>query len=325
MKKSSLWMRICARFTDYSILFGIGHLISLVIPYEITALYYWILALAVPLIFIPVEALLLTYKGTTPGKALFGMRVKGSKDLLSFKEALKRALLIGKRPGEVVQTEPTLFRLISAYAVTAALLSFSILSQNIITNYTIGCERQQKVSGWLHFVSEEAGFRVSFPTKPKVEEKEVELPRTSGSVSYNEYKSQPSDVTYSVSYIDIPKKWSFVSSNRILKGVLNVVLKLEEGSELIDKEFVMHGEYPALNFHFSKGADEVVGRMIRVGQRLFKLTVSYPISLAEKPVPKEFIDSFGSSPAEVKVAQEIAQPKIDEAALPAPELVEQKE
>src|SRR5579872_5602205 len=165
MKNNSLWMRICARFFDYSLLFGIGHLISLVIPYDITALFYWILALSVPLLFIPIEALLLTLKGTTPGKDLFVMSVKGEgKNSLTFKEAFKRAFFIGKRPGEVVQREPTLFRLVSAYAATAALLSFSILSQNI-TNYTIGCERQQKVSGWLHFVSEEAGFHVSFPTK----------------------------------------------------------------------------------------------------------------------------------------------------------------
>lgn len=296
----TFFSRFCARTIDYCLFFGLGLLVSLAIPFDANALFYLVAALATPVLFIPFEAILLRVWGRTPGKALF--RISLSK--LSFGQAFRRALLFGKRPGSFTQKKPHPLRIVFGYALTMALLGFSLFSKNI-TEYTIGFAQQQKVSGWVHYAAKDAGFNVSFPTKPQIEAKELALPRSSGSVNINEYTSQKgSNVTYSVSYMDLPKKWAFVSSRRILRGVFDVLLKLESAGELTSKEFGNYNEHTALNFTYKKGDDEVVGRLIRVGQRLFKLTISYPASTPDRPISHEFLDSFAletgqpSAPAE---------------------------
>lgn len=287
----SILTRICARAVDYCLLFASGVLLSLALPLEISNLFYLVYALTVPGLFIPLEALLLKTWGTTAGKAILGITVlhkDGNK--LSFKEALKRASFIDKRPGTLLQDDPGLLRRFMAYGIAVALIVVSALSKNI-TDSSIGGEKAQRVSGWVQYSAKEAGFKVDFPKDPVVESKEVSS--AEGAVNYNEYTSEgKSKVTYSVSYIDIPKKWGFVSSKRILKGVLDVLMKLDPETELLNKAFAAHGEHSALNFHSKKGEEEVVGRLIRVGQRLFKLTITYPTATPEHLVTHTFLDSF---------------------------------
>jgi hypothetical protein len=49
-----------------------------------------------------------------------------------------------------------------------------------------------------------------------------------------------------------------------------------------------------MNFHYKMGDDEVTGRLIKVGLRLFKLTITYPSSTDEKHISMAFLDSFDS-------------------------------
>lgn len=287
--RPSLLSRACARVIDYCLTFGVGLLLSLVLPFDVNPLFYLLFGMAVPPLFVPLEALFLSKWKTTPGKAFFGIALS---EKPSFKQAFQRAFFLKKRPGVLKQTPPPLLRIVLGYAITVALLTFTVMSKQL-TEYTIGFEQQQKITGWVQYSSKEAGFHVHFPTDPLQEAKEVELPHSSGSVNYNEFKSQTGPhVTYSVSYIDLPKKWSFVSSKRILRGVFDVLFKLESASELFGKEFTTHKSHAAMDFHYKKGDEEVVGRLIRVGQRLFKLTISHPASATDRPISHEFLESF---------------------------------
>jgi hypothetical protein len=126
-----------------------------------------------------------------------------------------------------------------------------------------------------------------------MESKEVTVPNTDKSVNYNEYTSQHAkNVSYAVSYIDLPKKYGFVSSKRILKGVFDVMLKADKESTLISKDHTGHKQYGALDYRLKKGEEEVMGRLIRVGKRIYKLTVTYPPSVADQLPHKEFMGSF---------------------------------
>lgn len=287
--RPSLLARACARVIDYCLVFGFGLLLSLVLPFDVNPLFYLLFGMAVPPLFVPLEALFLSLWKTTPGKAFFGISLS---EKPSYKEAFQRAFFLKNRPGVLKQIPPPLFRILLGYTVTLALLTFTILSKQL-TEYTIGFEQQQKITGWVQYSSKEAGFHVHFPTDPQQEAKEVALPHSSGSVNYNEFKSQTEPhVTYSVSYIDLPKKWSFVSSKRILRGVFDVLYKLESANELFSKEFTVHKSHSAMDFHYKKGDEEIVGRLIRVGQRLFKVTIAYPASLKDRPIAHEFLESF---------------------------------
>jgi hypothetical protein len=286
--------RFCARLIDYCLFYVFIEVFSLMLPLEIKEYFYFIFAIVAPLLWIPVEAILLSTWGTTIGKMLFQMVVRGKgKEKLKFKDAFKRACFLSPRPGKITTYRFSILQALFTYVLTIGIIGFSLLSKPIM-DFSIGMEKQQTTEGWVQYFSEEAGFRVNFPNNPELESKEVELPSTNRSVNYSEYKSQQDKhVTYSVSYIELPRKWGFVSSKRILKGVLDVLLKLEPDAQLLEKEFAMHkNNYSALDFHLKKGEEEVAGRLIRVGYRLFKLTVIYPPSVADKLLNHEFIESF---------------------------------
>lgn len=87
-KQPNPWLRLIARFFDYALFFTILYFIprppswpsfGKLVPIEFFA---WI----------PFEALLLAFCGTTPGKWLVGVDVKVAGKKLCFKTALKRSL-----------------------------------------------------------------------------------------------------------------------------------------------------------------------------------------------------------------------------------------
>lgn len=301
LKKPSILARFCARLTDYCLLFGLGVLITLILPLEVNTIFYLVLATAVPLLQVPIEAYLLSSWGTTPGKALFSIIVRSHTGLkLSLQESYKSARF-SKNSGILLQGKMGFLHKLCAYLFVIMLAVFSIFSKPI-TEAKIGGKQQQKVAGWVSYISEEAGFSVHFPKNPTVIAKEVEHPSSKNPVNYNEYTSESDpEVVYTVSYIDLPKKYGWVSSKRILRGVLDILMKLEPGSKLIKKEFVEHDAYPAVNFHYQKGESEVLGRLIRVKHRLFKLTISYPTSKVDKIAPSyEFFETFNALKSESK-------------------------
>jgi hypothetical protein len=77
------WTRLFARLFDYAIIYAAGHFIPLFsnkfwIPWQ-------------PLVWIPIEAFLLTTWGSTPGKYLLHLKVTPK---LSFRDAWKRSVLV---------------------------------------------------------------------------------------------------------------------------------------------------------------------------------------------------------------------------------------
>src|ERR1051326_6135030 len=91
----NLWFRALARFCDYCLFYLTLGAITLFLPFFYGPLFYYLLALAVPVLWAPLEALLISKWGTTPGKALLGLSVRdpfGFK--LSFSASLRRAFFL---------------------------------------------------------------------------------------------------------------------------------------------------------------------------------------------------------------------------------------
>src|SRR5512147_1369147 len=107
--RPSLLSRACARLIDYCLAFGFGLLLSLVLPFDVNPLFYVLFAMAVPPLFVPVEAALLSKWKTTAGKAFFGISLDRK---LSYKEAFQRAFFMKKRHGVLQQTKPRLVRVL---------------------------------------------------------------------------------------------------------------------------------------------------------------------------------------------------------------------
>ncbi len=62
--------------------------------------------------------------------------------------------------------------------------------------------------------------------------------------------------------------------------------------KILEKEIIHHNGNTALSYHLKQDGKEVKGRFIIVGNTLYRMTVTYPSSVAEKIDPKSFLDSF---------------------------------
>lgn len=296
LSKNSLGMRAWARFCDYCLLFFAMGVVTLFLPYFYSPFFYLFLAISVPLCWVPIEAFCLSKWGTTPGKHLFGIAIsQESGDKLSFSQALKRSFFFPSRPGVLVQKNFSFKRKMVAIGLTIACFLGGFYG-NVLAEWGTGIGRGIAANGWVQFESEKAGFKISFPNDPQQESKQVVIPNTGKVLDYEEITSEEKGkINYSVNHMDIPRKWKLAGNATILKYALDAVVKNSEKTELIDKEFTMHQGHRALDFTLKQGENEVKGRMIVIGNTLYKMMVSYPPSRAEEMATNPFLDSFDGS------------------------------
>lgn len=295
-KNTSKLFRALARLVDYFTMFLVAGTVSMYLPWFIETYYYFIFALAVPLLWIPIEALLISLWGTTPGKALFGIKIfdaKGKK--LPYWKSLKQAAFLSPRPGLVRQISLSFRRRVAAIAI---ILGCSIASMfgNTLASWTLGFENGISTKGWTQYAYDDAGFRVHFPHDPKEESKQLDIPKSDQVLNYQELKAtQNKKVHYSVSYMDLPRKWKIAGASRLLKGALDLMVKHMPGTSVIEKKFTTHQNYRAMDFHLMQGEEEVRGRLIMVGMTLYKVTITYPPELAQELQDNPFLESFDLS------------------------------
>jgi hypothetical protein len=152
----------------------------------------------------------------------------------------------------------------------------------------------------MQYYSLTRGFAVSFPNDPKEQSKQLAIPNSGKTLSYEEVFSEQTqqDVVYSVSYMELPSKWRWAGSNTLLKGALDLLVKYSsEPSEIVDREIILYQNHRALDFHLKQGNNEIRGRFILVDNTLYKLTVVYPSSLQQEiQQGNPFLDSFDLHP-----------------------------
>ncbi len=284
------------RLIDYSIFYLFITISSLFLPISLNDYFYGISALAVPVLWAPLEALFLRVWGTTLGNALFDRAIRNEEGgKLTFWQGLKRAFFFGKyKAGPVIHQEFSWGHRILILGISLFSI-FSVVSETGAKKMVFNFEKN--VHGdWNRFYSAEGKFSVAFPTDPLLETNQLEIESANRTIDYNEYKSihkENEDISYAVSFIDLPKKWRFFSANTILKGAMSVIMDNEVESKLIEKNFSSYHGIPALDYHLKNNYDqETQVRLVLVGSRLYKLTVTYPTSMAAELHPSEFLESF---------------------------------
>jgi len=296
---AGLYARL-AKLTDYCLLYCVLAFTISCLPYFLSLYFYLGLILAIPVLWIPIEALLISRYAATPGLALF--RAKVHTEIggnLTFMEALKRACSFKKRPGVVFQKGMRFKRKLIAFIISGATI-FAAIFGKPLTYYTMGLDTKIRSSeGWVQYYSMTRGFTVNFPDKPQEEVKQLEIPDSGKVLDYQEVSIQPTkDVLYSVSYMELPSKWRWAGSNTLLKGALDLYVKYNPiASEVLNREIFLYQNHRALDFHLKQGDNEVQGRFVLVDNTLYKLTVIYPSSLREDVKEGQpFLDSFDLHP-----------------------------
>lgn len=290
----NLWFRGIARFCDYCLFFLMLSILAWFLPFFYEHFFYYCLACAVPFLWAPIEAFLISKWATTPGKALLGLSVR---DALGFKLpyslSLRRAFFLPGRPGTILQKRTSWKRKLFAIAMSAAFLLSAVYS-NVITLWSVGLNQGISPHEWVQYTSDDARFKVSFPTNPEESYKELVIPNSGKVLNYEELTSVENDkVHYSVSHLELPRKWRIASNTTLLKGVLEVMIKYIEGVELLEKDFKKYAGHRVLDFRMKQGQNqEIKGRLIIVGPILYKLSIVYPSSQANKMQESPFLDSF---------------------------------
>lgn len=254
-------------------------------PIEVNENFYFYFALFVPFFWAPLEAFLISRYQTTPGKKLFGITIPG----LSWKQSLKRAFFLGQRPGEMQFKKITYWRYLIAFMIACSAGSGLFYGKDISE---AAVEYEQKVTGagWVEYIAENGRFSVHFPKKPNVTEQKVEVPN-GDPINLSEFKAVK-DAAFSVSYLELPKKWRIFSSNTLLKGAMKVVHEHMPGTNLLDKKIVKHKNYPAMDFKMKEGSNEIEGRLILVGNTLYRLMVVYYPDTPRDEQHQTFVNSF---------------------------------
>lgn len=276
--------RFLARLLDYGLFYFCSVFLSLMAPVEVNENFYLIFALAVPFIWAPLEAVLLKNWKTTPGKKLFGISISE----LSWSDSFKRAFFLGK-PGRIVSQPISFWRYVIALMIACSAGSALFYGKDL-SEVAVEYEHRVAGSGWVQYISDDGKFSVQFPKKPEVASKTIDVPN-GDPINLSEFKAEK-DASFSVSYLELPKKWRIFSSNTLLKGAMKVVQEHMPGTQLIDKKIVKHKNYPAMDFRMKEGENEIEGRLILVGNTLYRLMVVYYPDTPRDQQHQTFVDSF---------------------------------
>ena len=276
--------RFLARVFDYGLFYFVTVFISLILPVELSSQFFLLWALVVPFLWAPVEAVLYRFWGTTPGKKLFGL----SLPKLSWKESAKRSFFF-KKTHDLQVKEIGVKRYLIALMLASSAGSTLFLGEDI-SEAAVSYEKSMTNSGWVQYVSDNGKFEVQFPKNPVEETKHYDVPN-GDPIAMNEFIAHK-EAEFSVSYLELPKKWKIFSSNMLLKGAIQVVMEHIPGAELAEKQIVKHKNYPAMDFRAIDGKKEIKGRLILVGNTLYKLWVVYTPDTPREQQHEIFFNSF---------------------------------
>ncbi|MCH9613739.1 MAG: hypothetical protein SP1CHLAM54_07480 [Chlamydiia bacterium] len=327
------FLRAFARLFDYVFFYIVMSFAFFVSPVIVPDVLHLCFGLLLPMLWVPVEALMLSLFGTTPGKALLGIHIRDKEqNKPTFGIAIKRAqtvclrgLALGipfiniacayfayrdiKNKGAVWDKELDVYianrlgKKFVASAIALGIVSSPFLMEEF-RDYIFDSGRplfkDMVIDGdlasltdvkWKGFKDPKGGFTIEFPEKPKEDNSELAVPNSS--LPLTEVKCSPNkDIHYSVMYTTLPSKWLRYSPSLVLKGSLKYISKHMK-TRIVEKSVKKFKNRPALDYVFFDGKLEIAGKLILIGDTLYKVEVKYPY--AERANIKESLDKFLSS------------------------------
>lgn len=152
-------------------------------------------------------------------------------------------------------------------------------------------KQQYNPTTWQAYSATDDRFQVQFPADPKEDSKEMEI--ADKTLQYQELKAEANEAQYTVSYIDFPGIWKMIGTSKLLTKAFDGMLQQEQNvEELVKQELSDHKGYPSLNYHFKQDGKDVHGRLVIAGNTLYRITVTFPQTIAEKVQHQDFLESF---------------------------------
>lgn len=148
--------------------------------------------------------------------------------------------------------------------------------------------------GWKVSTGSDHPFKVAFPESPADGKGTLQLPGRNNSLEFKELRSTTMEgVVYSLSYLDLPKRWMIFRAHTILGTALKLITEQNFEAEIVANTKTEHGAHPAIDFTIKEGGSKQQGRMILVGNTLYRLMVIAPenVEIGEQHV-QPFVSSF---------------------------------
>jgi hypothetical protein len=149
----------------------------------------------------------------------------------------------------------------------------------------------QPASDWQSYSSSDQRVGMQFPVEPKEIDQQMVL--QGKNFSYQELRADLNESTYAVSYVDFPKHWKWIGTNKLLTKGFDAFIQNEQNVEaLLKQEITTHNGLPALEYHIKQAGKEIEGKFVISGNTLYRMTVTYPLAVAETVQPDTFFGSF---------------------------------
>lgn len=322
-------LRILSKILDYSWFYGI--LVIFMDLFSAGIFYYIFAALMLPILFIPVETLSLKLFGSTLGKILFGFRYHRKlsfKESLTI--AFKKALLIQplflpginlffiylyikelvKYPNnrwDSIDGSNVIHRRLKWHTNLACLLTALFLTTVTIVPESL-LQRSAQIVGiesadfmtrfavfkpgdWVKVTPDDYSFSIFFPKSPDHKQTNYDVPNSERKLTVKEY-SHKEDITYRLTYAELPSSWTFFGSSVVFRSVIKLIEK-HEGT--IHKHYkCTHNRYPAMEYNGLVKDGKLYGKSILVKNTIYRVEAISKNDLSDTQKEKvvKFMDSF---------------------------------
>ena len=186
---------------------------------------------------------------------------------------------------------PKLNRIANALIALIFIIS-PFFSDAFITNYgddVSGLNRSNLV--WKYYKHPENEWKIEFPTKPILQEKDLQLPNQE-TITLNELISEQETLSYSISSATLPENLLKWSPNLILKSSIKILDKNHtDNCKSTTSKIFKYKNFATLPYFYIKNECYIFGRLILANSTLYKLEVECPIN--EKV--NKFFNSFNPS------------------------------
>jgi len=158
-----------------------------------------------------------------------------------------------------------------------------------------GCFKKEN---WKTYADPKGDYILEFPGVPEISETKIAIPKSKDHLPFQtiNYFTESMDVEYNLTHTILPDSWLKWNSALLLRGALKVVAShISDNAKILKKHTKRYKNYPAVEFVMQKkNNQECAGRLILVGNVLYKIEVIYP---KEKQTDVQdqlnaFLDSF---------------------------------
>lgn len=235
-------MKLLAKLFDYSLFFSILYLIGA----EIDILNRWVLIMIilplVPLLWFPIDLILKKLFKTTPGKSFFSSSKTCHTVILG-------SIIIG--------------------AFLCSPLGWDHWHRG--TRATITHLDPIDYKNWTAFESTDKLFRIYFPEKSKSKEDELPIPGDQPLKLIEHSATHDSLGKFTIAHTQLPQKWLKYSDKLIIKHSLLNMAENMDNTDLVTRNYSMHGAVQSIDYILKSQGNDVLGRMMLINGRLYKI------------------------------------------------------